>query len=512
MLVRIDAGNAGRRIDQILADHCHDYSRARIQQYIKTGYCTIDDKIFLQPSMKAQEGQTIVFNPPPPQTIIRAEAGSIDIIYEDENIAIINKPPGLTVHPCPSCQEHTLAHRLLANFPSLANMAGDRPGIVHRLDKDTSGLMIIALSENARLKLISDFSNGKIKKEYLALVYGVPPEKGTCQKPIGRDPVQKTRMAIVAENHGGKAAKTQWEKIWQAPDDSFALLKIRIFTGRTHQIRVHMAYLGFPVLGDQVYAPKRVRQMAKRQMLHAWKLALNHPASKKGMLFMAKPPEDMQKCVADNVPGQFIIVTGNQGCGKSTFCDALAEKGIPIISADAIVSDMYAKPGIISDWLKRSGHEEVLTKEETIDKNSLMELLERDQALRKDFESYIHSEVFEKIIQFVKIKRENGERLICAEIPLYFEADGSARLGEKALIIGIDCPKSIRFDRLRENRGWNQDKISAIENWQMPEQKKMKLCDIVIGNSSNSEELRKKAFDLIDNLNRQVYKFSLSNQ
>ena len=264
------------------------------------------------------------------ENTLAAAKNALTIYYQDKFLAVIEKKPGLTVHPCPSCQEETLVNHLLYHFPSLKTMEGERPGIVHRLDKDTSGLMLVALTEESRLKLSEAFSEKQIKKTYLALVQGICPN-GESREPIGRHPAIKTKMALVPLNKGGREAFSEWERIYpkemtaqkitasdtNKQNEKFSLLKVQIHTGRTHQIRVHLSAFGYPLLGDEVYAPAHIAAKAPRQMLHAYTLHFTHPFTGEEMEFTSLPPADFWECLEQQLAQKQkaipFIVTGNSG-------------------------------------------------------------------------------------------------------------------------------------------------------------------------------------------------------
>ena len=207
--------------------------------------CRIDGLPVSTASLKLKAGQEVRLDLPDTANELRAEDEAVDILWQDEHLLLCNKPAGLTVHPCPSCPENTLVQRLLHHFPRLREQEGLRPGVVHRLDKDTSGLLLVALDEPTRLRMSEAFARREVHKEYLALVQGVPPQTGTCREPLGRHPTAKVKMAVVPENRGGKAAHSDWRVLWSSPRKDFSLVAVRIHTGRTHQIRVHMAHVGY---------------------------------------------------------------------------------------------------------------------------------------------------------------------------------------------------------------------------------------------------------------------------
>ena len=213
----------------------------------------------------------------------------IDIIYEDKDIAVINKQAGLVVHPAQGHYSGTLVNAILWHIKDLSGINGElRPGIVHRLDKDTSGLLIIAKNDRAHINLTKMFQEKRIKKTYLAILKGkLQKSEGRLVTQIGRDKNDRKRMAVINEIKNGKTAITNYKTIFQ--DERFTLVKVNIETGRTHQIRVHMKYLGYPILGDSVYGRK---DSEKRQMLHAYKLEFFHPVTSEPMKFIGKIPED----------------------------------------------------------------------------------------------------------------------------------------------------------------------------------------------------------------------------
>ena len=203
---RVAGALAGQRLDKALCGLLPGLSRAAVQRAITAGACRIDGMPVSTASLKLRAGQEVVLALPDTANELRAEEEAVDILWQDEHLLLCNKPAGLTVHPCPSCPENTLVQRLLHHFPRLREQEGLRPGVVHRLDKDTSGLLLVALDEPTRLRMSEAFARREVRKEYLALVQGVPPQTGTCREPLGRHPTAKIKMAVVPENRGGKAA------------------------------------------------------------------------------------------------------------------------------------------------------------------------------------------------------------------------------------------------------------------------------------------------------------------
>lgn len=477
---------AGKRLDQILKDACTESSRAALQKAIRHGFCKVDGEIKTDPALCLRLGQNWTLSQPVAENEITPLAGQLDIVFEDANLAICSKQPGLTVHPCPSCGEPTLVNFLLNRYPHLKEQGNPRPGIAHRLDKDTSGLMLVALDEKTRLALAEAFANRQVKKEYLALVYGEAPEKGSCQLPIGRHPALKIKMAVVPENRGGKPASTTWRRLWLSPDKSLSLLAVKIHTGRTHQIRVHLAHCGLPLLGDKLYAPSPVMALAPRQMLHSWKLAFSHPQNGQQIAFRESPPEDFILTIMNyQKKSPLLVVTGNPGSGKSTFTAFLAKNGWPEISADAIVNKLYSEPGPVCDWLEKRGSH--FFKNGLLDKEILFQKLNSDQAFKKEFESYVHKLVFDEINHFWQNNKD--AKAVVAEIPLYFECGWDHLFEPAPVVIGVSCDTENRWARLRANRHWDDVKIAAIDSWQWDRDRKMASCDLVVDNNGDEKHL-----------------------
>lgn len=278
----------GERIDGFLVEKL-DFTRTRIQNLIKEGHIRVNEKK-IKPSYKVEKNDIITGIIPKIEEVeIIPENIHIDIIYEDKDIAIINKQAGLVVHPAQGHYSGTLVNAILWHIKDLSGINGElRPGIVHRLDKDTSGLLIIAKNDRAHINLTKMFQEKRIKKTYLAILKGkLQKSEGRLVTQIGRDKNDRKRMAVINEIKNGKTAITNYKTIFQ--DERFTLVKVNIETGRTHQIRVHMKYLGYPILGDSVYGRK---DSEKRQMLHAYKLEFFHPVTSEPMKFIGKIPED----------------------------------------------------------------------------------------------------------------------------------------------------------------------------------------------------------------------------
>lgn len=282
-----------KRIDFIIQNKLPQKSRTFIQFLIKNSHVKVDNNIITKNSSKLKTNQKIEINfPKVEKKEINKENIPLDIVYEDNHIAIINKPSNMIVHPSQNIYTGTLVNALLFHFSSLANLNPNfaRPGIVHRLDKNTSGLIIIAKTNLAYENLIEQFKNKSIKKTYLAISKGNFKEKSfRIENLIGRDPKERKRMAVVNKN--GKIAISNFKVIDETTN--FSLLKINIETGRTHQIRAHLKYLNHPILGDEIYGS--FSKIALRQMLHAYSLDFNHPITDEKMFVKSNPPEDFLK-------------------------------------------------------------------------------------------------------------------------------------------------------------------------------------------------------------------------
>ncbi len=282
------------RLDRYLAQHLPDLSRSRIQQLIEQGNIQVNGKVCTSKKATVQPGDRIFLIIPAAQPLeLQAEDIPLDILYEDDFLLIINKPAGLVVHPAPGHSQGTLVNALLAHCPNLPGIGGvQRPGIVHRLDKDTTGAMVIAKTDQAQQHLQAQLKAKTARREYLGIVYGAPSaESGTIDLPIGRHPVDRKKMAVVPIEKGGRAAVTHWRVKERL--GNYTLMHFQLETGRTHQIRVHCAQIGHPIVGDPVYSSGRsVGVNLSGQALHAWRLRLQHPVTQELIEVTAPPPPE----------------------------------------------------------------------------------------------------------------------------------------------------------------------------------------------------------------------------
>ena len=295
-----DEDEVGTRIDKVIAARLDSLSRTQVQQLIKDGQILVNDTA-TKASYKLEPDDSIVVSIPDLDKTIEVYPQDIplDIIYEDEDIAVINKPAGMVVHPGHGNEDGTLVNALLARWSDLPVPDDDptRAGIVHRLDKDTSGVIVVALNEASRQHLVAQFKARTIDKHYLALVEKHPPnDKGRIEAPIGRNPRQRKKMAAVRD---GKEAVTEFfvREFYQQQ----ALLDVHPITGRTHQIRVHLAFINCPIVGDRVYGYRKQRFKLKRVFLHAYRISLDHPRTDERVSFVAPLPVGLQN-ILDKLP------------------------------------------------------------------------------------------------------------------------------------------------------------------------------------------------------------------
>jgi 23S rRNA pseudouridine1911/1915/1917 synthase len=288
------ADSKGARLDKYICEQHPEFSRTHVQKLIAEGYITVNDQL-AKPGLRLNIGDRLklVIPPTPPSRLV-PEAMPLNILYEDDDLLVIDKPAGLPVHPAPGHPSHTLVNAILFHFPHLADISDSlRPGVVHRLDKDTSGVMLVAKNSTAQADLAEQFKTHSVTKAYLVLVKGhLTPENGIIEAAIGRDPRNRKRMAVVAS---GREARTEYQVIRYIGD--YTLLEVRPETGRTHQIRVHLAAIGFPVVGDKVYGVKS--PYLNRQFMHACRLGFKQPSSGKYVEFKSELPPDLAQALED---------------------------------------------------------------------------------------------------------------------------------------------------------------------------------------------------------------------
>jgi 23S rRNA pseudouridine1911/1915/1917 synthase len=303
--ILVDEPDSGKRLDLFVASRISACSRSVAASLIRNGTIQVQGEA-KKPGYKVRPGDQVCGHIPPPESIsYLPEPIEIDILYEDDHLIVVNKQPGIVVHPAPGHYTGTLVNGLLYHCPALEGIGGKlRPGIVHRLDKDTSGALVAAKNDAAHRHLALQFKSRFIKKEYLALVHGeLKPDSGVITLPVGRHPVDRKKMSI--RSRKSRSAKTSWRV--RKHFEGVTLIELELKTGRTHQIRVHCAALNHPIVGDSVYGGRKAGKKlsigknqflsVSRQMLHAWRLGFTHPATEQPVIFEAPMPEDMQDLI-----------------------------------------------------------------------------------------------------------------------------------------------------------------------------------------------------------------------
>jgi 23S rRNA pseudouridine1911/1915/1917 synthase len=332
---------AGERLDKVLAKVFPDFSRSRLQSWIEAGRVSVDNA----PAKVRQAvpfGATLRLTPDllPEQLAFAPEPVPLSIVYEDDALLVMDKPAGLVVHPAAGNWTGTALNGLLHRYPDAAGLP--RAGIVHRLDKETSGLMVVAKTLAAQTELVRQLQMRTVKRGYLALVWGAPRERGSIDAPIGRDPRERTRMAVVA-GASGKPARTHYETVETSVWASQPVSAVRcdLDTGRTHQIRVHLAHIGHPLLGDPVYGRARGKRSVAalpngfaRQALHAWRLGFVHPVTREPVAWRAALPDDIGALAQALGLAHALGITDADACEAAHENEDLFEDDGPVDSDD----------------------------------------------------------------------------------------------------------------------------------------------------------------------------------
>ncbi|MEL3972350.1 RluA family pseudouridine synthase [Rossellomorea oryzaecorticis] len=290
----IQQNEQGERIDKIVSGLNKEWSRSQVQQWIKEGHIKVNDEE-VKPNFKCPVESTITVTIPEPEELdVEPENLHLDITYEDSDVVVVNKPKGMVVHPAPGHYSGTMVNGLMYHCKDLSGINGVlRPGIVHRIDKDTSGLLMVAKNDLAHEHLVNQLVEKTVTRKYTAVVHGlIPHEYGTIDAPIGRDPKDRQSMTVV---DNGKNAVTHFKVLERFKD--FTLVQCELETGRTHQIRVHMKYIGYPLAGDPKYGPRKTLSL-NGQALHAGVLGFNHPRTNEYMEFQAELPKEFKELLA----------------------------------------------------------------------------------------------------------------------------------------------------------------------------------------------------------------------
>ncbi len=482
-------------------------SRSRVKEMILSGEVEVEGVDSPRPSLRLRGGERIRIRIAPSPTLgppqgIKGIRGDVEVVWRDEDVAVIDKPPHLPVHPALSCTGPTLVHHLLAHFPSLSGMDRERPGIVHRLDKDTSGLMLIALNSHTQEILKEFFKARRIKKTYLALVWGRPPQgEGRIEVPIARDPHVRTRMCVSPK---GRDAITLYRVLEYFEREDISLVEVRILTGRTHQIRVHMGYLGHPVVGDQVYGGNRnscsspiLPLLIKRQMLHSWSLEFPHPRKHRTLRFTSPVPLDFYRVLLQLLSRPLVVgITGSVGAGKSNLSRGLcADRGCSLWDADAVVARLYRRGEAGWEMIRRTFGSDFLDQDRgEVDRKKLLASMRKHPPFYEQLLKVIHPLVEGELVDF--LKKNQYKRLLVCEVPLLFEArwHGPARIFD--VVVLVFCEDEERYQRLSVLRGWSKEQISWIDSWQLPQREKVRMADIIVDNSGDKASLEKKVSSL----------------
>ncbi|MCM3610752.1 RluA family pseudouridine synthase [Planococcus sp. MERTA32b] len=288
LTIQVTEEMAGQRIDKAVSAMDEDWSRSQIANWVKDGAVRVNGQI-VKPNYKVRLEDVIIATPPVLEELdVVPEDLDLDIVYEDADVLVVNKPKGMVVHPAPGHSRGTLVNGLMHHCTDLSGINGIvRPGIVHRIDKDTSGLLMVAKNDTAHTSLVNQLVRKSVTRKYIALVHGhIPHDKGTIEAPIARDPKERQNMSVVDK---GKHAVTHFRVLERFGD--FTLVECRLETGRTHQIRVHMKYIGYPLVGDPKYGPKKTMDIGG-QALHAEVIGFDHPKTGEYMEYSAEMPEE----------------------------------------------------------------------------------------------------------------------------------------------------------------------------------------------------------------------------
>lgn len=496
--------DAGSRLDQFWGRELagEGVSRERIKDWIRDGGAAIDGRLCRKPNQRLEGRESLTLAGEDPHSGLQAEGGALDLLYRDEHLAVLDKPAGLTTHPAPGLAEGTLVHRLLHHFPEIRVLDEQRPGIVHRLDKDTSGLMVVALTSAARLALSEEFAERRVSKAYLAVVHGRPRfESGRIDAPIGRHPTRKTLMAVL--DKGGRPARSDWRLVWADPRGRASLLLVRIHTGRTHQVRVHLAHIGHPLVGDAVYGPReqaawkarggRLAGLAPRQMLHAFRLAFEHPVTGERLHFYRRPPRDFRDLLAALDAGCLRVgLVGLPGAGKSALLAALARRGAPVFSADAEVAALYAPGGDGAQLLQARFGGDYSRPDGGVDKPALLRAMAESRGLRHEVNTLIHPLVWHRLQAFWQDREEAPAAF--AEVALLLES------GQREAADVVACvwrPDEARRADAAARRGLSAQTLALFDSWQWSGADKLRACQLVVDNSGTLEDLERRAEGLL---------------
>lgn len=507
------AEDIGTRLDKFWARELADsgVSRGKVKSWIESGLAMVNGEVVDKGKYKLTGFDKLEIGELESSATDTAEAvpGDLKVIHEDDHVLVVDKAAGVTTHPAPGEPDATLVNHLLHQYPDMASpesgLDGQRPGIVHRLDKDTSGLIVVARTEADRLQLGADFAERRVDKVYLAVVHGRPTKsEGTIDAPIGRHPTRKTRMAVV--DKGGREARSDYRVLWTGPRGLASLVAVRIHTGRTHQIRVHMAHIGHPLVGDATYGPQedalwkrrddRLATLGPRQMLHAFHLSFIHPHTKERLTFWQKPPKDILSLIQGlHRECLRVGIVGMPGCGKSTVVGFLREHAHPTFSADESVAELYKAGGDGAEMIAQRFGNLFSNEDGSVDKGKLFAAMCDSDELRREVMDMVHPMVRHECELFFRAWRDTP--VAYAEVPLLLEG-GWHKTGQVDVVGGVRCPEEMRTGPLRRQRGLSPEMLAVFDSWQWSEQDKLGACDMVIENAGSLDDLEQETLRLHD--------------
>ncbi|MFW6415739.1 MAG: RluA family pseudouridine synthase, partial [Thermodesulfobacteriota bacterium] len=498
--------NSGLRLDKFLALQLDapDLSRAVISKWIKQGRAKVNGQVCLKPKKQLNPGDEVEITPEEISGRHESVPGSLDIKYQDKEMLVLNKPASISVHPAPSESDTTLVNFLLYRFPELEDLDPERPGIVHRLDKDTSGLMLVGRTSRAVEKLSRDIANRKLHKEYLAIVHGVPEaENGKITLPIGRDPGSRSRMKVLPEQ--GREAYTYYSVLHVFPDNRFSLLQVRIITGRTHQIRVHLSHLGFPVLGDSLYGSHEftllkndqplLAGLTPRQMLHSWKIGFNHPYSGNWMDFVQPIPRDFKRVLLQlQKTGLKVGILGSQNNGKSLLLHNLEQRGIEVFKDGDAFCEYFDTGADGWEMFKRTLGEKFFTSSGNyLDKQKIISSMQASQSFREEVLAILKPLLDYWLQQITQMFWKKN--VFAADIPAFCDAVTDLHQYFDLLVYVYE-PNIVEKQSRECSNPKSHDTVGAFEDMLPTTQKLANTADLVICGCSEASEMKRKSVAL----------------
>ncbi len=499
--------NSGLRLDKFWALQLNSpgLSRAKISKWIKQGRAKINGQVCIKPNKQLNSWDEVELTIEEISGGHESVPGKLDIKYQDGELLVLNKPANTSVHPAPSDSDTTIVNYLLYQFPELETLDPERPGIVHRLDKDTTGLMLVGRSSRAVEVLSRDIANRELHKEYLAIVHGVPEqETGRINLPIGRDPGSRSRMKVLPEQ--GREALSYYSVLHVFPDKCFSLLRVKIITGRTHQIRVHLAHAGFPILGDSLYGSHKsttlkkkhppVAGLVQRQMLHSWKIGLNHPDTGRWMDFVQSVPKDFKRVLLQlQKTGLKVGVIGNHNSGKSILLENLKQRGIRVYQDKEAFCRNFDPGADGWEMFKRSIGDSYLTDSGNyLDKDRIISGMQASISFRQEVLAILKPLLDYWLRQIAQMYRKK-KGVFAAEIPAFWGAVADLNKYFDILVF-VYLPTTVE-KKFRECSNENGPDIElALEDIFPTTQKLAKCSHLVVCSCSEHPEMERKSIAL----------------